>query len=157
MAELPLNPVSPARSPRIPAFWFEAALGLLAGLVVYSWMHLFPESAARLGWELHDRFLFLLFFCFLAALALRIRGFRFPAWSFALVAGILLLQLWWLWHSGFSDTMLVGGLLPFSDAGEYLISARVLAGGQRLQGIADNDPLGLGDCWRPRCWPRCGR
>ena len=141
MAELPLNPVSPARSPRIPAFWFEEALGLLAGLVVYSWMHLFPESAARLGWELHDRFLFLLFFCFLAALALRIRGFRFPAWSFALVAGILLLQLWWLWHSGFSDTMLVGGLLPFSDAGEYLISARVLAGGQRLQGIANNHTL----------------
>jgi hypothetical protein len=151
MAELPLQPSSPSRNLRTPGLWLEATLGVLGGLLVFFWMRLFPESAARLGLELHHGVLFLLLFCALAVLALGNRGSRFPALSFALVAGILMLQLWWLWHSGFSDTMLVGGLLPFSDAGEYLISARVLATGQSLQGIANNHTLAnamLGALWK---------
>ncbi len=151
MAELPLKPASEVRILGPFAFWYETTLGLLAGLVVYSWLELFPESAARLGQELHHGVFFLLLFSCLAVIALKFRGFRLPAWSFSLVAGILLLQLWWLWHSGFSDTMLVGGILPFSDAGEYLISARVLADGQRLQGIANNHTLAtamLGALWK---------
>lgn len=136
-----MRPALAARYPHASPLWFETGLGLLAALMVYLWTQLFPESAAQLGRELHQGVLLLLLFSCLAAAALKFRGFRLPACSFALVAGILLLQLWWLWHSGSSDTMLVGGFLPFSDAGEYLISARVLADGQRLQGIANNHTL----------------
>src|SRR5580692_345470 len=98
MAELPQKPVSAARILRPSAFWYQIAPVLLAALVVYSWIELVPESAARLGRELHHGVFFLLLFSCVAVAALRFRGHRLPMWSFALVAGILLLQLWWLWH-----------------------------------------------------------
>ena len=103
-------------------------------LAAIGWICLFPDSASRLGRELHYGILLPLAFCVLAAVALRLRGVEYPAWSFTVVAGFFLLQLWWLWFSGASDTMLVGGLLPFSDASDYLFNAQLLAGGERFQG-----------------------
>jgi len=103
-------------------------------LAAIGWICLFPDSASRLGRELHYGILLPLAFCVLAALALKIRGVEYPIWSFTVVAGFFLLQLWWLWFSGASDTMLVGGLLPFSDASDYLFNAQLLAGGERFQG-----------------------
>ena len=112
----------------------ENFLGLLVSLVALVCIYLSPASASLVGRELHTGILLPVVFCALAAVALRIRGTQFPIWSFAFVAGFVLLQLWWLWFAGVSDTMLVGGLLPFSDASDYLVNAQVLASGERIQG-----------------------
>lgn len=133
MAEAFSEPSSPAKE-RSSGLWAEAALGLLAILAALGCLYLFPESALRVGRELHVGILLPLVLCILASCALQIRGVKFPAWSFALVAGFFLLQLWWLWRSGTSDTMLIGGFLPYSDASDYLVNAQVLAGGERIQG-----------------------
>src|SRR5271157_2856550 len=133
MAEAYPRPVSPEKE-RPSGPWAEAMLALLVALAALGCLCLFPGSASRIGQELHHGVLLPLFLCALAAGALQIRGVQFPAWSFALVAGFSLLQLWWLWFSGVSDTMLVGGLLPFSDASDYLFNAQLLAGGERFQG-----------------------
>jgi hypothetical protein len=133
MAEAYAKPSLPAKE-RPGAFWAEALLGLLVILAALGCLFLFPESASRVGRELHLGLLLPLVLCVLASCALQIRGVQFPAWSFALVAGFFLLQLWWLWRSGASDTMLIGGFLPFSDASDYMVNAQVLAGGERIQG-----------------------
>lgn len=134
MADVQPRPVSLPK-PCPTGRWAEVALGLLVALVALGCLCRFPGPAARVGQELHQGILLPLFLCTLAAGALRIRGVQFTAWSFALVAGFFLLQLWWLWFSGASDTMLVGGLLPFSDASDYLFNAQLLANGERFQGL----------------------
>lgn len=133
MAERRLDTPTPANR-RAPAFWLEHVAGLAVALAAISCIGLFPDSASQLGRELHNGVLLPLAFCVLAAVALKLRGAEFPAWSLTVVAGFFLLQLWWLWYSGASDTMLVGGLLPFSDASDYLFNAQLLAGGERFQG-----------------------
>lgn len=121
-------------SRRAPGHWLEHIAGIAVALAAIGLVVLFPSSASRLGRELHFGILLPLAFCVLAAAALKFRGVEFPAWSLTVVAGFFLLQLWWLWNSGTSDTMLVGGLLPFSDASDYLFNAQLLAGGERFQG-----------------------
>jgi hypothetical protein len=121
--------------------WLPASLGILAALSVFAWKGLFPGSAAACGRELSHGILLPLLFSAAAAAALRIRGRPFALLSFVLVAAAFLLPLWWRWHSGTSDTMLVGGLLPFSDASDYLANAQRLAAGERFLGDANNRPL----------------
>jgi len=120
---------------------FQVLLGVFAALAALAWMALFPGSAARCGRELHQGIVLPLLFAAGAAAALRIRGRQCALLSFALVAAALLLPLWWRWFSGESDTMLVGGLLPYSDASDYLANAQRLASGERFTGDANNRPI----------------
>jgi hypothetical protein len=117
-----------------PAAWKRAALGISAVLSALVFVVLFPETASRIGRELRFGIILPCLFCVLAAYAVSVRGAHFIAASFVLVASFIFLQLWWLWYAGPSDTMLLGGFLPFSDASDYLVNAQVLAAGGRIQG-----------------------
>jgi hypothetical protein len=126
---------------RATATWPDLLLGILVALAAAGWAVFSPDSAARCGRELHQGILLPLVFSAAAAVALGIRGFRLPLLSFVLLAGAFLLPLWWRWVAGTSDTMLVGGLLPYSDASDYLLNAQRLAGGERFLGDANNRPM----------------
>lgn len=123
------------------ASWPGALLGIFAIFAALAWIGLAPDSAAGCGRMLHQSVVVPLVFSAAAAATLRIRGRRCALLSFAIVAGAFLLPLWWRWYSGTSDTMLVGGLLPFSDASVYLANAERLAGGGRFLADANNHPL----------------
>ncbi len=133
MAETLPKPVLPVKR-HSSVSWKQGFLSLLVALCALGCLCLFPDTASQVGRELHYGILLPFIFCVLATGALQIRGVQYSAWSFVLVAMFFLLQLWWLWFAGASDTMLVGGFLPFSDAADYLINAQVLAGGERIQG-----------------------
>ncbi len=137
-APYPCVPES-AEMGKASAFWGEASLGILGLLAMVSWIALCPASAASCGRELNHGVIMPLLFSAAAATTLGLRRLRLAA--FVVVAGAFVLQLWWRWFSGTSDTMLVGGLLPFSDASDYLANAQRLAGGARFLGDANNRPL----------------
>src|ERR1017187_6308870 len=105
---------SPANK-HAPAFWLEHIAGLLVALAAIGWICLFPDSASRLGRELHYGILLPLAFCVLAAVALRLRGVDSPEWSVPVVGGFFLLQLGGFGFSGPFDKMFGGGFFPFWD------------------------------------------
>jgi hypothetical protein len=106
---------------------------------------LFAVSSSRhsvwLGRQLISGLLVPIFCCALAALLSNNKSLLNIAFSFAVAVAMFVLPLFWLWSSGTSETMLIGGLLPFSDASGYLSDARTLLNGPRFEGVGRNHPL----------------
>jgi hypothetical protein len=102
---------------------------------------LFPQKAAHIGRELRNGILLPAVFCSIAAGAFEVRGARYIAHSIAFIVALFFLPLWWLWYSGNSETMLIGGLLPYSDASGYLTDARLLSDGLSFNALGNDHPL----------------
>lgn len=120
-------------------------LNVIAGLLISAFLWLLiwlsPESASRCGQELANGILFPIAFCVISAIAFRLYGENYPAFSLTFAIAGFFLPLFWLWFSGTSETMLIGGILPFSDAAGYFGDARLLASGSHLQGMGNEHPL----------------
>ncbi|MFH1185952.1 MAG: hypothetical protein V1755_13075 [Chloroflexota bacterium] len=63
--------------------------------------------------------------------------------SASLTMALLGLSLSFLWHSGYSDDKIIGGLLPFRDGLDYFNGADWILGGQSIR------TLNEGAAWRP--------
>jgi len=65
-------------------------------------------------------------------------------WTFSIAAILFGMALSWNWTTGYYDGSLIGGLLPFSDASDYYLSAQALLAGDRLSDFASRRPLFTG-------------
>ena len=85
-------------------------------------------------------FPYFIFVLFLYYVSFRVNS-KYP-WFFAacVTALIFSMRLSYLWHSGFSGNMIIGGLLPFRDGFSYYSSANFLFDGQLITDVA---------AWRP--------
>lgn len=100
-----------------------------------------PASFSRL-FAFYSILLFILTLC-LYWLAFQLQGsYRWLA-SASLTMLLLGLRISFLWHSGYSDDKIIGGLIPFRDAFDYYNGAKLLLSGEPIKTINE------GASWRP--------
>ena len=93
-------------------------------------------------------FAFYNIYLFLATIVLYYISFRLPE-KFRWLGGstltliLLALRLSFLWTSGYSNDMMIGGLIPFRDAFDYYHGARFISVGQLISNNSN------GATWRP--------
>lgn len=125
-----------------PALTWLASILLATGVFVYILLDRSPYPVrpiaiqARLGFTIVLPFIFILLL-----LALRIEGFKGQLIALCTITALFALSLAGLWASGYSDSVIISGLLPWSDADGFYDDARRLLEGWELTHISARRPL----------------
>lgn len=125
-----------------PALAWFASILLATGVFVYILLDRSPYPVrpiaiqARLGFTIVLPLIFTLIL-----LALRIEGFKGQVIAMCTITALFALSLAGLWASGYSDSVIISGLLPWSDADGFYDDARRLLEGWELTHISARRPL----------------
>lgn len=105
--------------------------------VILMFLVLQPNSGIDLRWHWMSSFVLVYLLVLTAG--------RLTKFSNAALATVLLafglVNLWSLWFSGISDYILLGGLLPFSDAGGYFSDAQNILLGNAVSDFSGKRPI----------------
>ena len=110
-------------------------VSILAGLLpllIYLLVLIAPVPSSISRFFVYYSFLYFLIVLFLYYLSFRVKGKYDWLPGVCLTAFVFAIGLSYLWASGYSNDMIIGGLLPFKDGFSYYFGARLLSAGQAL-------------------------